>query len=166
MTSSIRVIACSGDILQADVSALVNPVNVVGVMGKGLALQFKKAYPAMFAAYKQACQSGDLAVGRMHVWDAGAAAQPRYVINFPTKGHWRSRSRIEDIDAGLIDLVATVQRLGIASLAIPALGAGLGGLEWADVEPRIRRAFADAPGVSLFLYPPHPPQQQPVLNGS
>ncbi|MFD9792530.1 macro domain-containing protein [Streptomyces sp. NPDC059070] len=154
MTTSIPVTTCSGDLLAAEVTALVNPVNTVGVMGKGLALQFKNAYPAMFADYQRACRSGELVLGRMHVWDTGESERPRYVINFPTKGHWRARSRIEDIEAGLADLVATVQRLGIDSLAVPALGAGLGGMEWSEVEPRIRRAFATVRGVRLCLYLP------------
>ncbi|MEU5436073.1 macro domain-containing protein [Streptomyces sp. NPDC020719] len=155
--TSTRVHTCTGDLLQADVAAQVNPVNIVGVMGKGLALRFKHTYPAMFADYQQACRSGELVLGRMHVWDAGERIRPRYVINFPTKGHWRSRSSIDDIEAGLTDLVATVRRLGIDSLAVPALGAGLGGLHWADVEPLIRAAFADVPGVHLHLYPPRQP---------
>src|SRR3954471_22998601 len=88
-----------GDLLAADVEALVNAVNTVGVMGKGLALQFKRAYPTMFEDYRRACRANELRLGKMHVVDVGA----RLIINFPTKGHWRAKSKLADIDAGLQD---------------------------------------------------------------
>ena len=89
-----------GDLLSADVDALVNTVNTVGVMGKGIALQFKKRFPGNFKAYAAACKAGDVETGRMFVFDAGQLVRPRWIINFPTKRHWKSNSRIEDIDAG------------------------------------------------------------------
>lgn len=143
-----------GNLLQADAEALVNTVNTVGVMGKGIALQFKKAYPAMFTDYVRACKNGEVQLGHMHVWETGALDGPRFVINFPTKGHWRAPSRLADIVAGLGDLVAVVRKYGISSIAIPPLGCGNGGLDWADVEPLIISAFADLPGVAVKIYPP------------
>ena len=143
----------SGNLLAADVDALVNTVNTVGVMGKGIALQFKHAYPEMFAEYARAARAGGVQRGRMHVWETGLLDGPRFIINFPTKGHWRSPSRLVDIEDGLVDLVAVVRRLGIASLAVPPLGAGNGGLAWRDVEPLIRRAF-DGEEVDVHLYAP------------
>ena len=131
----------NGDILQADVEALVNTVNCVGVMGRGIALQFKKAFPKMFAQYKQACDSGAVRPGEVLTCDLNRVVLPRYVINFPTKRHWRGTSRLADIDAGLAALVAEVRRLGLRSLAVPPLGCGLGGLRWSDVRPRIEQAF-------------------------
>jgi O-acetyl-ADP-ribose deacetylase (regulator of RNase III) len=136
-----------GDLLTAKVDALVNPVNTAGVMGKGLALQFKKAFPDVFTAYKKA----KLAIGRMHVVERAHA--PRFVINFPTKQHWRDPSKLEYIESGLVDLVARVRDLGITSIAIPPLGCGLGGLDWADVKPLIVDAFAPLP-VRVVLFEP------------
>ena len=132
-----------GDLLQAPAEALVNAVNTVGVMGKGIALQFKQTYPEMFSAYEAECLTGKLNVGQMHVFDRGdSMKRVRWIINFPTKRHWREPSWIADIESGLVDLVATMQRLKIESIAIPPLGCGLGGLEWREVRPRIETAFA------------------------
>ena len=146
-----------GNLLDADVDALVNTVNTVGVMGKGLALQFKRAYPAMFRDYARAAQSGELEVGRMHVWETGELQGPRYIINFPTKRHWRQGSRLDDIEHGLTDLVRVVRALGIRSVAVPPLGCGNGGLGWAQVEPLITHALAPLAGVDVRLFPPGPP---------
>ncbi len=145
-----------GNLLDADVDALINTVNTVGVMGKGIALQFRRAYPEMYEAYERAAASGDLELGRMHVWPTNALTGPRYVINFPTKGHWRARSRLADIERGLQDLVRVVRRLHIRSLAMPPLGCGNGGLDWQQVEPCIRAAMAelDPSDVQVVLYPP------------
>ena len=101
-----------GNLLEADVDALVNTVNTVGIMGKGIALQFKRAFPAMFKEYERAAKSRELALGRMHVWPTQQMTGPRYIINFPTKSHWKSRSRLTDIEMGLDALVATVRELG------------------------------------------------------
>lgn len=144
-----------GNLLDADVDALVNTVNTVGVMGKGIALQFRRAHPEMFIAYERAAKSGEVRLGRMHVWPTGALTGPRYVINFPTKEHWRSRSHLADIESGLKDLVRVVRELDIRSLAVPPLGCGNGGLEWDQVEPRIRAALGHLdPDVRVVLYPP------------
>ena len=137
-----------GNLLVAQVDALVNTVNTQGIMGKGIALQFKQAFPAMFRDYEKACKAGEVRLGKMHVFDfGGLAGEARWIINFPTKGHWRERSRLTDIEAGLEDLVDTVRRLGIRSIAVPPLGCGNGGLNWADVRPRIEAAFANLPDV-------------------
>lgn len=143
-----------GNLLQADVDAVVNTVNTVGVMGKGIALQFKKAYPQMFKEYERACKNGEVQLGRMNVWATGAMDGPKYVINFPTKGHWRAPSRLVDIESGLDDLVDVVRKFRIESIAIPPLGCGNGGLDWDDVEPLILSAFADLPDVEVKIYPP------------
>lgn len=142
------------DILRADAEALVNTVNCVGVMGRGIALQFKKAFPANFAAYAAACRRGELRPGRMLVHDLGSRANPRYVVNFPTKEHWRAKSKLEHIDAGLEALVTEARRLGLRSIAIPPLGCGLGGLRWDVVRPRIEAAFAAMPELRVSLYEP------------
>src|SRR5215208_2123004 len=113
-----------GDLLAADAEAVVNTVNCVGIMGRGIALQVKNAYPANFKAYEAACKRGEVEPGRMLVHETGQLTNPRYIINFPTKRHWRGRSRIEDIESGLDALVAEVRRLGIKSIAVPPLGCG------------------------------------------
>ena len=102
----------TGDLLSADVDALVNTVNTVGVMGKGIALQFKRRFPANFRAYEKACKAGEVQVGSMFVFDAGQLVRPRWIINFPTKSHWRSGSKLSDIASGLDDLVRVVRELG------------------------------------------------------
>ncbi len=124
-----------GDLLkQDDLDAIVNTVNCVGVMGKGIVLQFKNKWPANFTAYTAACKAGQVRPGRMLVFDSGGLAKPNFIINFPTKDHWRGSSRIEFIREGLVDLVAQAQCLGIRSIAVPPpLGCGNGGLDWADV---------------------------------
>lgn len=144
----------TGNLLRAEAEALVNTVNTEGVMGKGIALQFKKAYPAMYEAYRKAAKSGDIRLGRVQVWPTGHMTGPKYVINFPTKGHWKSRSKLKDIEAGLTDLVDMIQKLGIRSIAVPPLGCGNGGLAWRDVEPRIVQAFEKIPEVDVLLFAP------------
>jgi len=117
-----------GNLLEADVEALVNAVNTVGVMGKGLALQFRRKFPTNDLAYRAAAKQGMLTAGKMFVFDLGSVNNPHYIINFPTKRHWRDTSRLGDIEAGLVDLVDVVRERQIASVAVPALGCGLGGL--------------------------------------
>lgn len=144
----------SGDLLNADTEALINTVNCVGVMGKGIALQFKRSYPDMFKQYETACRRGDVAIGRMFVYETGLLHGPRLVVNFPTKKHWRAPSQLGYIDAGLADLIRVIDQHNISSIAVPPLGAGNGGLDWADVEPRIVAAFAARPDVRVVLYAP------------
>lgn len=155
----------TGNLLQADVDALVNTVNCVGVMGKGIALQFKKAWPAMFRDYQVAAKAEQIVPGRIHVWPMGTLTAPHYILNFPTKRHWRNRSRLEDIEVGLVDLVARIRGLGIQSIAVPPLGAGNGGLPWDQVRPLIVRALGDLEGVDVVLWEPGQaprPAEQPV----
>ena len=132
----------AGNLLDAKVDALVNTVNTAGVMGKGLALQFKKAFPANCQAYEVAAKDGAIEIGKMFVFESGGIVLPRYVVNFPTKKHWRSPSRLEYIELGLRDLVKFIQERRIRSIAIPPLGAGLGGLAWRDVRPLIEHGLA------------------------
>jgi O-acetyl-ADP-ribose deacetylase (regulator of RNase III) len=146
----------TGDILAEDAEALVNTVNCVGIMGRGVALQFKQAFPENFKAYARACKQGEVEPGRMFVFDTGQLTPPRYIVNFPTKRHWRGRSRIEDIERGLDGLVAEIRQHGIRSVALPPLGAGLGGLPWDDVRARIERAFLALPEVRAVVFEPMP----------
>lgn len=144
----------TGDILGERSQALVNTVNCVGVMGRGVALQFKKAFPDNFKAYEQACKLGKVVPGTMFVHETNSPTNPRFIINFPTKRHWRGNSRIEDIESGLRALVSDLRRLSIESVAIPALGCGLGGLDWNRVRPLIETAFADLPDVHVTVFEP------------
>ena len=144
----------AGDILSEDAEALVNTVNCVGFMGRGIALQFKKAWPDNFRAYAAACRREEVQPGRMFVFETGRLTNPRYVINFPTKRHWRGKSRIEDIEAGLQALVQEIRARGIRSIAVPPLGAGLGGLPWPDVRDRIERALGKLAGVDVIVFEP------------
>ena len=143
-----------GDILCANAEALVNTVNCVGIMGRGIALQFKKVFPENFKCYKDACDKKEVQPGKMFVYDLNSIGNPRYVINFPTKRHWRGKSRMEDIEAGLRTLVEEVCKREIHSIAIPPLGCGLGGLNWADVRRKIEKAFQNLTDVRVLLYEP------------
>jgi O-acetyl-ADP-ribose deacetylase (regulator of RNase III) len=143
-----------GDILEAQTEALVNTVNTVGVMGKGIALQFRQAFPENYRLYRAACERGEVRPQRMFVVQTGLLGNPRLIVNFPTKRHWRGRSRIEDIEGGLRDLVTVIQQEGIRSIAIPPLGCGNGGLEWSEVRPRIEEALQAVPGTEVLLYEP------------
>ena len=134
--------------------ALVNAVNSVGYMGKGVALQFKQAFPENFTAYQKACRAKEVRPGKMFVFETGSIISPKYIINFPTKRHWRGNSRLEDIESGLSALIQEVKRLGIGSIAVPPLGCGLGGLDWKVVRPMIEKAFSDMPEVRVLLFEP------------
>ena len=141
-----------GDILQDTSEALVNPVNCVGVMGKGLALRFKEMFPANYKAYQYACAAHLVLPGKLFVYERDL--HPRYIINFPTKRHWRDISLLKDIDAGLDMLRNIVIGLNICSIAIPALGCGLGGLDWSDVKPLIHDTFNSFKEVLITVYEP------------
>jgi O-acetyl-ADP-ribose deacetylase (regulator of RNase III) len=144
----------TGDLLADESDALVNAVNTAGVMGKGIALQFKTRWPDMFRSYRNACTTGDLQPGRLHVWSTNSNA-PRWIINFPTKRHWRSPSRLEDIDLGFSALTTAIREYDVKSLALPLLGCGLGGLDRADVEPLIHHHLSPlASGVDIRIYQP------------
>ena len=143
-----------GDILAEDAEALVNSVNCVGVMGRGVALQFKNAFPENFEAYADACKRNEVQPGRMFVFETRQLSSPRYIINFPTKRHWRGKSRIEDVEAGLKALIQEVRDRNIRSIALPPLGSGLGGLEWMDVRQRIEAALRDIDDVRAVVFEP------------
>lgn len=143
-----------GNILKADAEALVNTVNCVGFMGKGIALQFKKAYPENFEAYRKACAAGEVQPGRMFIFNLDSMINPKWVVNFPTKRDWRAKSRYEDIESGLKALLEEMRRRNIRSIAVPPLGCGLGGLDWKKVRPMIEGAFASLPNVRVLLFEP------------
>ena len=144
----------SGNILRADVEAIVNTVNCVGVMGRGIALQFKKAWPDNFNAYAAACKQQEVLPGRMFITETGQLTSPQYIINFPTKRHWRGASKIGDIELGLNALAHNIKEKGIRSIAIPPLGSGLGGLAWADVRQLIEEKLTNLDDVSIYVYEP------------
>jgi len=144
-----------GNLLESGADALVNTVNCVGVMGRGIALQFKRLYPGVSRQYEKACKAGEVRLGRMFVVKTGLMPpEPRYIIHFPTKQHWKEKSRLENIEAGLAALIGDVERLALASIAVPPLGCGNGGLDWDAVRPLIESAFAKLPAVRLLLFPP------------
>ncbi len=143
-----------GNIIKADAEALVNTVNTDGYMGKGIALQFKKAFPENFVAYQKACRKGEVQPGSMFVFETGSMMWPVVIINFPTKRHWRGNSQLEDIESGLRALIQEVRTRNIVTIAVPPLGCGLGGLDWAVVRPMIENAFAVIPEVQVKLFEP------------
>lgn len=147
----------NGNIFDSQAEALVNPVNLDGIMGKGLALEFKRKYPKMFESYRFRCKSGHLEVGDMDVW-INRSGYPRYIINFPTKVHYYDKSHYVNIDLGLINLASVVvPTYDIKSIAIPALGCGLGELNWHTVKKMIIDAFNNMAfdnNVDVELYGP------------
>ena len=156
----------TGDILTEDVEALVNSVNCVGVMGRGIALQFKKAFPDNFKAYASACTREKVQPGRMFVFETGYLTGPRYIINFPTKRHWRGKSRLEDIEAGLAALEQEIRERNIRSIAIPPLGSGLGGLKWQDVRQRIAARLQELTDVKVVVFEPDGGPEDEKVNRS
>ena len=144
----------TGDILKADVEVLVNTVNCVGIMGRGIALQFKNRFPENFRAYKSACERHEVRPGEVFVFETGQLINPQLIINFPTKRHWRGKSRIEDIDSGLEALVNEIRNRGIRSVAIPPLGSGLGGLNWLTVRRLIEDAFRGTENTRIMVFEP------------
>jgi len=143
-----------GNLLEAEAEALVNAVNTVGVMGKGIALTFKVAFPENFRAYTRACKRKEVKVGHMLVTERWALIGPKWIINFPTKEHWRGNSKMEWIETGLEDLKRVVVEKKIWSIAVPALGSGNGGLNWVDVRPKIEAALGVLNDVKVIIYEP------------
>jgi O-acetyl-ADP-ribose deacetylase (regulator of RNase III) len=143
-----------GNLLEAPVDALVNTVNTVGVMGKGIALMFKEAFPANFRAYEDACKHHKVQIGKMFVTETGAFSGPRWIINFPTKKHWRQPSKLEWITEGLEDLKRVIEQKQIRSIALPPLGTGNGGLDWRDVRTKIEVALIDLTNMDIIVYEP------------
>jgi O-acetyl-ADP-ribose deacetylase (regulator of RNase III) len=149
-----------GNLLDSDAEALVNTVNTVGVMGKGIALMFKEAFPENFRAYEAACKKKEIEVGRMFITERlDLVGGPRWIVNFPTKKHWRHPSKLEWIKAGLEDLRAHVIAKGIRSIALPPLGSGNGGLEWGSVRPLIAEALEGLSQLRVVVYEPTPRYQ-------
>lgn len=141
----------SGDIFDTDCECIVNPVNCVGVMGKGLALEFKKRFPQYFTLYKKLCRDGQVIPGRpmKHSF-------PNYekdILSFPTKDHYKNPSKLEYIAKGLQMFADNYYQLGIKSIAFPALGCGLGGLKWDDVF-RLMKTYLDSLPITIEIYPP------------
>jgi len=154
-----------GNLLATDAEALINTVNTVGVMGKGIALQFKKAFPENYEAYKKACDEGRVKSGHMFIVDRESLTNPHYIINFPTKRHWKGKSKLEDIKNGLVSLVEDVKKAGIKSVAVPPLGCGLGGLSWNHVYSLMKEAFAKAPEVEWLVFEPTgAPEAKDMMN--
>ena len=144
----------TGNILQSTADILVNTVNTVGIMGKGIALAFKKAYPDNYKAYRQAFEADALSTGKMFVFKT-VLWQPRYIVNFPTKKHWRNKSKLEYVSDGLDDLVRLIGDLDVKSIAIPPLGCGNGGLEWSVVKKLILEKLEPiSDNIDLIIYEP------------
>jgi len=143
-----------GNLLEANADALVNTVNTVGVMGKGVALMFKDAFPENFKAYEKACKEKRVRLGEMFVTEREDLLGPKWIINFPTKGHWKYPSQIKWIEDGLADLARVIEDKKIQSIAIPPLGSGNGGLQWTDVRPLIEKVLGSLKGVNVIVYEP------------
>lgn len=143
-----------GNLLEADVEALVNTVNTVGVMGKGIALMFKERFPQNMAEYASACKAKQVNTGQMFITETGELMGPKWIVNFPTKQHWRAKSKIEWIQDGLIDLRHFLESNNVSSIAIPPLGAGNGGLPWAEVKAEIEKALGDVESTDIIVFEP------------
>lgn len=136
-----------GDLLSSPAQVQVNTVNVVGVMGKGIALQFKNKYPEMFEAYQKICEKNLLDVGKLYLWKSAE----KWILMFPTKKHWRNPSKIEYIESGLKKFVENYERLGIESIAFPKLGCGNGNLDWNVVRPIMEKYLKPLP-ITVYIY--------------
>lgn len=143
-----------GNLLDAPVEALVNTVNTVGVMGKGIALMFKERFPNNMKAYSHACKQKQVMTGKMFITETGELMGPRWIVNFPTKQHWRTNSRMVWIEEGLQDLRHFLLAERVSSVAIPPLGAGNGGLNWPDVQVRIESVLGDLQAIDILVYEP------------
>lgn len=156
---------CESDMFADGCEALVNTVNCVGVMGRGIALAFKEKFPENFKAYKKACDSQEVVPGKVFVYDTGSLLGPRWILNFPTKRHWRGGSRLADIEDGLVDLKRVIVEKKIKSVSVPPLGCGLGGLDWNVVRPMIERELEGVSELRVCLHSPaYKPDDKPVVN--
>ncbi|WP_338759666.1 macro domain-containing protein [Bernardetia sp. ABR2-2B] len=143
-----------GNILESSTEVIINPVNTVGVMGKGLALAFKKEFPHNYKIYKEACKNKTIDIGKLLLVDESNLERKKFIINFPTKKHWRNPSKIEYIEEGLKDLVQILKNNNFESMAIPALGCGLGGLEWEDVRLLLENHLGNLEEIEIVIYEP------------
>jgi O-acetyl-ADP-ribose deacetylase (regulator of RNase III) len=144
----------TGNLFSEDVEALVNTVNCVGIMGRGVALQFKKRFPENYKQYYKACEIGKVKPGKMFVYSTDTLVYPKYIINFPTKRHWKGKSKIEDIELGLDDLARVILEKEISSIALPPLGAGLGGLDWKRVKAIIVEKLNKLDETEILVFEP------------
>ena len=147
----------TGDMFEERAEAIVNTVNCVGVMGKGVALEFKRRWPDNFKAYKRLCDKHDLRPGKVYIHENTGmfhADGRKFLINFPTKDHWRAKSKIEFIGKGLEDFVAQIQQLRIRSVVLPPLGCGNGGLDWDDVKPLIAEKLSPISNIDFIVFAP------------
>jgi O-acetyl-ADP-ribose deacetylase (regulator of RNase III) len=143
-----------GDLLKEPVQAIVNTVNTVGVMGKGIALQFKEKFPENFKAYKKACDAGEVQTGKMLITTQHKIGEPDIIVNFPTKQHWRQPSKLEYVEKGLDDLVEQIKKYQIKSIAIPPLGCGNGGLDWNIVKSLIEKKLSPVEDIDIIIFEP------------
>ena len=143
-----------GNLLDAQADAIVNTVNTVGVMGKGIALMFKERFPKNMREYAKACKAKEVHAGKMFVTETGELLGPRWIVNFPTKQHWRYPSKMEWITSGLEDLKRFIEEKNLKSIAIPPLGAGNGKLDWAAVKPEIEKFLSSLSDVDIYVYEP------------
>lgn len=143
-----------GNILESDTEAVVNTVNTVGVMGKGIALQFKELFPENFLLYEKACKNEEVRLGKMFVTVPNQLTNPKYIINFPTKAHWKQKSSYSIIESGLEDLIRVIEEKQIVSISVPPLGCGNGGLDWNKVRPMIENKLSQLIDVEVILYEP------------
>lgn len=144
----------TGNLLEADVEALVNTVNTVGVMGKGVALMFKERFSKNMQEYAEACKLNNIQTGKMFITNTDELSGAKWIVNFPTKQHWRNKSKMEWIESGLQDLRNFIIENNVKSIAIPPLGAGNGGLKWHEVKPKIIEALGDLENIDIFVYEP------------
>jgi O-acetyl-ADP-ribose deacetylase (regulator of RNase III) len=135
------------NLLESNAQTLVNTVNCVGVVGKGLAAEFKRHYPEMFLPYQNICATGQLVPGKIWLW----RSSNRWILNFPTKRHWRNPSKLEWIEAGLVKFVTEYSDLDITEIAFPRLGCGNGGLSWDDVRPLMERHLMNLP-INVYIH--------------
>jgi len=145
----------TGNLLEAETEALVNTVNTVGVMGKGIALQFKERFPLNFKIYADACKKGEMQVGKMLVVKENTLNGEKIIVNFPTKTEWFIKSQYSHIEDGLKDLANVIEVYKIKSIAIPPLGCGNGGLKWEKVKPMMDRYLGHLPNVDIQIYEPN-----------
>ncbi|NBX18746.1 MAG: hypothetical protein EBR09_15440 [Proteobacteria bacterium] len=138
-----------GNLFDSPAQVLTNAVNCVGVMGKGIALEFKKRFPVMCDEYVAKCGAGQMRIGQPWLWEDDEVQ----ILNFPTKRHWRTPSSVADIEAGLQWLAANYGELGIYTIAMPALGCGQGGLAWKDVKALMDKHLGSLPDLEVFVYP-------------
>lgn len=143
-----------GNLLEANVDALVNTVNTVGIMGKGIALMFKERFPANFREYEAACKAGEVRVGEMFVTANNEFNGPKWIINFPTKEQWFRRTKLDWIESGMVSLKNVIREKGINSVAVPPLGCGNGGLKWSTVRQIIERELSELDDVDVIVYEP------------